>query len=336
MGAKGFILVLLLLAVVGAGAGYGAAQLVPAEEEEQAPVTSELVAPGAGGADAGTGAGAGNTGRARQTGAQGPTVDDVLATMPEEMRQQMENDPEFAAQMRVEVQRAIDSGQIPAEAFGLAPGGAAPGAGTDPGTGDAGARNAEPLAGTVVSFESGTLRLETPDGEAAITVPDDAPVNVTKTMADSGAYLAEGAEVLVVARPDGSGGLAAAAIVVGDAGQGAGGGRGFGGQAAVVMGPIMSLADGVLTLETADGPAGLAVADETPVRITTTAAEAASELAAGVSVTAFVQREADGSLSAASVNVGGGPGGGRGLFGGGRQRGGADGGQGGTGGESGG
>ena len=319
MGAKGFILVLLLFALVGAGAGYGAAQLVPAEEEEQVPETADLVAPGAGGTGAEAGAG---TGRPRQTGGR-PSVDDVIATLPEEARRELENNPEAAAMARAQIQMAIDSGQIPPEAFGLAPGGGAPEAGA--GTQDAGARNAEPLTGTVVSFESGTLRLETPDGEAAIALPDDAPVNVTKSVADSGVYLTEGAEVSVVARPDGSGGLAAAAIVVGPAGQGAGGGRGFGGQAAVVMGSITSFADGVLALETADGAAELAVADDTPVRITTTAADAAGELTAGVSVTAFVQREADGSLSAASVRTGGGGRGfGGGAFGGqggGRQRG---------------
>lgn len=338
MGARGFILALVLFALVGAGAGYGAAQLVPMEEEEAAPETADLVAPGAGGADAAAGAGAG-TGRARQTGGQ-PSVDDVMAAMPEEMRRELENNPEAAAMARAQIQMAIDSGMIPPEALeGLAGGGAvddAPGAVIEEG-----ARNAEPLVGTVVSFEGGTLRLETPDGEAAITVPDDAPVNVTKAVSDAGTYLVEGAEVSVIARPDDSSGLAAASVTVGGAGQGAGGGGGFGGLAAVVMGTITSFAEGVLTLETAEGAAEFAVPDDTPVRITATAAEAASELTAGVTVTAFVQREADGSLSAASVNVGGGGGGfGRGLFGGGqgggRQGGGADGGQGGDGGESGG
>ena len=321
MGAKGFFLVLLLFAVVGAGAGYGAAQLVPQDEEEQAAETADLVAPGAGGADAGTGAGAG-TGRARQTGRE-PTADDFIAALPEEQRRELESNPEAAAMARAQIQMAIDSGMIPPEVLqemGL--GGtvdAAPGAAPEEGV-----RNAEPLTGTVVSFEGGTLRLETPDGEAAVAVPDDAPVNVTKAAADSGAYLVEGAEISVVARPDESGGLAAAAVIVGGAGQGAGGGRGIGGLASVVTGTVVSFADGVLTLETADGAAEaavaeFAVADDTPVRITTTAAEAAGELAAGVTVTAFVQREADGSLSAASVNVGGGGGGfGRGLFGGGQ------------------
>ena len=321
MGAKGFFLVLLLFAVVGAGAGYGAAQLVPQDEEEQAAETADLVAPGADGADAGAGTGAG-TGRARQTGRE-PTADDFIAALPEEQRRELESNPEAAAMARAQIQMAIDSGMIPPEVLqemGL--GGAvdaAPGAASEEGV-----RNAEPLTGTVVSFEGGTLRLETPDGEAAIAVPDDAPVNVTKTAADASGYLAEGAEVSVVARPDESGGLAAAAVIVGGAGQGAGGGRGIGGLASVVTGTVVSFADGVLTLETAEGAAEAAVAefalaDETPVRITTTAAEAASELAAGVTVTAFVQREADGSLSAASVNVGGGGGGfGRGLFGGGQ------------------
>ena len=321
MGAKGFILMLLLFALVGAGAGYGAAQLVPAEAEEQMPETAELVVPDARKAEEGAGAG---TGRARQTGGQSPTVDEIMATMPDEARRELENNPELAAQVRAQVQAAIDSGMIPPDAFGsgLTEAGAS-GAGTQ----DAGARNAEPLTGTVVSFEGGTLRMETPDGEAAVAVPPKTPVSLTKTVADASDYLAEGAEISVVARPDEAGGLAAAAILVGSAGQGAGGGRGFGGLAAVVVGSVTSFANGVLTLETADGAVELAVADNTVVRITTTAAGAeGEELTAGVSVTAFVQREADGSLSAANVTVGEAGGGfGRGLFGGGqgsgRQRG---------------
>ena len=150
MGARGFILVLLLFAVIGAGAGYGAAQLVPMEEEEQAPETADLVAPGAGGADAAAGAGAG-TGRARQTGGQ-PSVDDFIAALPEEQRRELESNPEAAAMARAQIQMAIDSGMIPAEALqGLAGGGAA---GDAPdAAGAEGVRNAEPLAGTVVSFE---------------------------------------------------------------------------------------------------------------------------------------------------------------------------------------
>lgn len=297
-----FILALLLLAAAGAGAGYGAAQLVPADVEERTPPIADFTPPGAG-----------------EAGSPSMTLDDL----PPEVREAMANDPEMAAAMR----EAMETGLLSTGEFGPPPEAGTAGMIMEEGS----ARNATPLAGTVVSFEGGTLRLETPDGEAAIAVADDVTVNVTKAVSDAGTYLVEGAKVSVVARPDDSGGLAAAAVIVGGAGQGAGGGRGFGGLAAVVMGTVASFADGVLTLETADGPAEFALADDTPVRITTTAAEAASELAAGVTVTAFVQREADGSLSAASVNVGEGGGGfGRGQFGGGQgggQRGGAGGGE---------
>ena len=323
MGARGFILMLLLFALVGAGAGYGAAQIAPADEQEQTPATANLVAPGTGGEATGF-AGNAAAGRAGQTGAQNVTVDDVLATMPQEMRQQMESDPELAAQMRAQLQAAIDSGQVPAEAFGLG----TQGAGTfDPSGQDPNVRNAEPLAGTVAAFESGTLRLDTPDGEASVVVPPETPVQLTTNAASAQPHLASGSEASVIARPNGTGetgGLTAATIVIGASDQGAVGGRGFG-AAAATTGSIVSFADGVLTLETAEGSTGFAVADETPVRITMTVAEASGELTVGASVVAFVQREADGSLAAVSVSVGGGGGGlGRGLFvggQGGRQRG---------------
>lgn len=301
MSAGKFILVVLLFALAGVGAGYGAAQLVPAEAEDREPETADLVAPGAGGSGGEPDAGARPAG---QAGGQKPTVDEVLATMPEEMRRDFENAPEFAAEMQAQIREAIDSGLITRESLGELQGGGLFGAGLP----EAGARNAEPLTGTVASFEGGMLRLETPDDEAVVATPPDTPVTLQKTAAGAGAYLAEGAEVSVVTRPDDTGGLAAAAIIVGGAGQGAGSGRGFGGLAAVVMGSITSFADGVLTLETESGGVTVAVPDDTPVQIVATAAEAAGELTPGVSVTAFVQREADGSLSAASVNVGGGGG----------------------------
>ena len=139
------------------------------------------------------------------------------------MRQELESNPEAAAMARAQIQMAIDSGMIPPEALQGLAGSEAMAEDVPDAAGAEGARNAEPLAGTVVSFERrGTLRLETPDGEAAIAVPDDAPVNVTKAVADATDLpRAEGAEVSVIARPDDSGALAAAAVIVGGAGQGA-------------------------------------------------------------------------------------------------------------------
>ena len=281
---RGVILLLLLFALVGAGAGYGASRLVPGGVEGQEPETADLVAPGAGGVD-----------DEQLAAAHEFDVDQMMAALPEEARRELENDPELETQVRAQLQAAIDSGGMRAGAFGGQPDGAAFLA--EPR--EAAARNTEPLTGTVVSFEDWMLRLETPSGEADLALPPDAVVNVTESAAGAVAYLTKGAEVSVAVRPDGSGGLAAAAIIVNSAGQG-----GRSGLAAVVVGSITSFADGALTLETADGAAVVVVADGTPVRIRSTAEEAAGELAPGVSVTAFVRREMDGSLSATSVSVG--------------------------------
>ncbi len=286
MGARGIILFLLLFALVGAGVGYGASRLVPGDAEGHEPETADLVAPGAGGVDDG-----------QRATAQQVDIDQMMAALPEEARRELENDPELEAQVRAQLQAAIDSGGMQAGALGGQPDGSVFLAGPQ----EAATRNTDPLTGTVVSFEDWMLQLETPDGEANIAVSSDAVVNVTETAADAVAYLTEGADVSVAARPDGSGGLAAAAIIVNSAEPGGGD---LGGLAAVVTGSITSFGDGVLRLETADGAAAVAVADGTPVRIRLTAERAAGELAAGVSVTAFVRRELDGSLSAANLNVG--------------------------------
>ena len=299
MSVKRFILAALAVAVAGAGAGYAASVLLPASDG--AGETPDVAETGAGAPEPDAGAPA----------ADQPTVDDLLATMPEEIRQQMESDPELAAQVRARLQEAIDSGQLPPGAFGASPDAGVSGADIQ----GAGARNAEPLTGEVLSFTEGALRLDTPDGEAEAAVPPDTPMTLVKTAAEAGDALAPGAEVAVVARSDESGALTAAFITSGEAG--AGGRRGVGRLATVITGAVKSFADGVLTVETADGPTEVAAPDETLVQITATAETAADELAAGVTATAFVQRGADGSLVAAGIAVGATPRGlGGGLFGG--------------------
>ncbi len=309
MDTRRFILTMLAVAVTGAGAGYGASLLLPAPADgEETPEAAVLTEPDVAG----------------PVGEQ-PDVDELLAAMPEEMRQQMEEDPELTAQVRDQLRAAIDSGQLPG-ASGAAPGGEVPA--TD--AFGAGARNAEPLTGEVLSFEAGTLRLDTPDGEAEATVAPDTPVTLAKTAGEAGDAPAPGAEVTVIARRDESGALTAATIVVGQDGEGAfgaGGQRGAGRLATVITGAVQSFAGGVLTVGTADGAVEIAAPDETPVQITATVETAADELAAGVTATAFVQREEDGSLVAASIAVGAtGRGLGGGLFGGGQGGGGRGGG----------
>ncbi len=319
MGARSFILTLLLVAAVGAGAGYAAARLLPAPEEQEAPETQSPAAPDA--------------------GAQGSeadvTVDELIAAMPEEVRQEMENDPELAAQVRAQLQAAIESGQLPQ--------GLAPGTGGDTlALGGAAARNATPLTGAVASFDGATLRLDTGEGLVDVTVSPDTTLIITRQASGAANALAVDADVTVIAQGDETGGQTAAAVLVGDAGS-AGRGFGtdgaFGGAAATtapttpasttpasttIAGAVVSYAEGILSVQTEDGPQSVNVPPETIVRITTTASEAAGEFAEGAGLTVLVQRAADGSFEAVTVIVGDASSlGGRGLL---RGQGGAQGG----------
>ena len=316
MGARAFIVVLLIVAVAGAGAAWGISMFIPSDPAGT-PTTAVSVAPGSDTSDSAEAAGE----SAPESGAPSPdsgqqiTVDDL----PAEVRQAMAENPELAAR----IEEMIASGELPPDlAFG-------PGRGANPGAGFGGiGRGGEPLPGTVVSFDNGTLNLDTPDGPAAVSVADDTPVSITKAVSEAAGYMTEGAQVTVVAQPDDAGGLSAQTVVLGDLAGfgGAGFGGGFGGLGTVVMGTVASFTDGVLTVESAEGPVAVEVADEVLVLINTTASEAQAELATDAVVTVLVQRAADGSLEAVTViagsGFGGGPFGGRGAGGAGRGAGG--------------
>ena len=321
MGAKGFIVVLLIVAVAGAGAALGISMLIPSDPAGT-PTAAVSVAPGSdtsGSAEAAS-EGAPESSAPSPDSGQQITVDDL----PAEVRQAMAENPELAAR----IEEMIASGELPPDlAFGIGRGG-------NPGGGFGGiGRGGEPLSGTVVSFDNGTLNLDTPDGPAAVSVADDTPVNITKAVSEAAGYMTKGVQVTVVAQPDDAGGLSAQAVVLGDLGGfggvlgGAGFGGGFGGLGTVVTGTVASFADGVLTVESAEGPVAVEVADEVLVLINTTASEAQAELATDAIVTVLVQRAADGSLEAVTVIAGsgfggGGPFGGRGAGGAGRGAGG--------------
>lgn len=308
MGAKAFTLALLAVAAAGAGAGYGATFVFPAPETP--PATSAL-APDPVGGGAGNGA---------QSGGEAFSVDDL----PPEVREAMEQDPELAAQIR----EAIESGQIPPGAFGP-PGGGAGGGGSAPGFAGGGATA---LIGTVVSFADETLRLETADGEAELAVSPDTPVNVTMAPADAGAYLADGAEVTVAAQTDASGALSALAVFAGPAPDELAQAPGLAAFVTIIAGTVEAFADGTLTVAGEDGSTDVGISGQTLVMASLTASDAGDELAEGASVTAFVERGADGGLLASSIEIGGAGGGfGGGPFGGGAGFGdGAFGGQGGA------
>lgn len=313
MGAKAFTLALLAVAAAGAGAGYGATFVFPAPETP--PATSALAPDPVGG-----GAGNGGAANGAQGGGEAFSVDDL----PPEVREAMEQDPELAAQ----IQEAIESGQIPPGAFGPPGGGA--GGGSAPGFAGGGATA---LSGTVVSFADETLRLETADGEAELAVAPDTPVNVTMAPAAAGAYLADGAEVTVAAQTDASGALSALAVFAGPPPDELAQAPGLAAFVAIIAGTVEAFADGTLTVAGEDGSTDVGIGGQTLVMASLTASDAGDELAEGASVTAFVERGADGGLLATSIEIGDAGGGfGGGPFGGGAFGGGAGfGGQGGAG-----
>ena len=88
------------------------------------------------------------------------------------------------------------------------------------------------IAGTVESFEDGTLTISGDDGSTAVAVSDQMTiVSASLTAMDAGDELAEGAVVTVFVERGADGGLEAGSIEVGDIGGGFGGlaGGGFGG-----------------------------------------------------------------------------------------------------------
>lgn len=311
MGAKGFILAVLAVAAAGAGAGYGATFVFPPPEAP--PVTSSLAPDPGGGGEPGDGAanGGGGNGGEGNGGAVFREED-----LPEEVRQAMAQDPEMAAQIR----QAIESGQIPPGAFGP-PGGAGADGGGGGAPGFAGG-GATPLTGTILSYADGTLRLDTADGEADVAVAPDTPVNVSKTPSEAGEYLAEGAEVTVAAQGE-PGAMTALAVFAGPVPDELAQAPALASFVTIVSGTVESFADGTLTVAGDDGTTALAAGDQTIVSASLTAADAGDELAEGASVTAFVERGADGGLEASSIeagDIGGGFGGapfGGGGFGGG-------------------
>ncbi len=298
MGTKRFILLVLAVALVGAGVAYGVRQLVPRQVEEPPLEIAELPVPRTG--DPGGAASAPSTGHGSPDGAG---VERVLESLPEEVRRQMEDNPELEAQVRARIGAAIESG-------GIGPGLAGAEGGTF-----GGGRAGEPLTGTVAAFSDATLRLDTPDGAVDVAAPPETPVVVAKTAAEARAYLLEGIEVSVGTRVDETGSLTAVTIL-------AGAPAGLGGLAGLVTGSISSFADGALSLETDAGQLDVSVPGDTPVQVRLAAADATAELTEGSAVTAFVQRDAGGSLAAVNIFIGE-PGGrfGGGIFGRGRQQG---------------
>ena len=173
---------------------------------------------------------------------------------------------------------------------------------------DRGDPRPERIAGVVDSIDSSGLVLATSDGPVAVTIAGDVPVQLAKTVGDAVDELVVGADVTaVLARTEA--GVVARNVAIGGAGTGGlgfgGGGRQGGGAGAnVVTGTIASVGGGTLVIETAEGPAEVVLADDTPVLITRSFADAAGDLPQGTEITVVGQRTDDGGLQAIAVTTG--------------------------------
>ena len=173
---------------------------------------------------------------------------------------------------------------------------------------DRGDARPERIAGVVDSIDSSGLVLATSDGPVAVTIAGDVPVQLAKTVGDAVDELVVGADVTaVLARNEA--GVVARNVAIGGAGTGGlgfgGGGRQGGGAGAnVVTGTIASVGGGTLVIDTAEGPAEVVLADDTPVLITRSFADAAGDLPQGTEITVVGQRTDDGGLQAIAVTMG--------------------------------
>ena len=279
MGAKTFMWTLAAVVVVGGAVGAGAYAVTGNDDAPAASASEALGLPPGG--EAGQAGALPNRGRQDGAGAQPETSQTAESDSPADSTEE-----------------AAADANAPAD--------------------DGAAARPERIAGVVDSIDSSGVVLATDDGPVAVAITGDVPVQLAKTVADAVDDLVVGVEVTaVLARTEA--GVVARNVAIGGAGTGGlafgGGGRqGRGAGSNVVTGTIASVGGGTLVIDTADGPAEVALADDTPVLITRSFADAAGDLSQGTEITVVGQRTDDGGLQAIAVTTGapGAPGGGGG------------------------
>ncbi len=270
MGAKTFMWTLAAVVVVGGAAGAGAYAVTGPDETAPASASEALGLPPGG--EAGQAGALPSRGRQRDgTGAQPEIPETAASDSPADSTEEASADA-----------------NAPAD--------------------DGADARPERIAGVVDSIDSSGLVLATSDGPVAVTIAGDVPVQLAKTAGDAVDELVAGADVTaVLARTEA--GVVARNVAIGGAGAGGlgfgGGGRQGGGAGAnVVTGTIASVGGGTLVIDTAEGPAEVVLADDTPVLITRSFADAAGDLPQGTEITVVGQRTDDGGLQAIAVTTG--------------------------------
>lgn len=222
------------------------------------------------------------------------------------------------------------NGEAPLDTFQIPVDGDGPTGFGQFGGGDGAIRNfgaIEPISGTLVSIDGTGITLTTSSGTVDVEIPAETPVRLSKTVDTAGDSLLAGTELVALLTRSTDGSLTATSIIIGGFGGGRAGGGGVrigGGQTGdgtefnAVPGTITSFSGGVLELDTADGPATIAVPGETAVQLTIPFSGATGEFAIDEQMTVLGQRGDDGSYTPFTVTSG--EGGFGGLFGGGGGR----------------
>ncbi len=142
----------------------------------------------------------------------------------------------------------------------------------------------EDIFGRVDIIEDNVVTLTTFQGTVQVTLQDDTTIQntVEGTIAD----LVEGANIRIIGRPDQEGNLQARSITLladdlEEAAAGRGG-RGDFGRIAPVMGAIISVEEGLLTVDSPEGPVRVAFQAETTIQKTTDGTQ--SDLVEGIQV----------------------------------------------------
>lgn len=156
------------------------------------------------------------------------------------------------------------------------------------------------IFGRVDIIEDNVLTVTTFQGTVQVTLRDD--TTIQKTVEGAIADLVEGANIRIVGRPDQEGNLQARSItLLAEDLDAVAAGRGDFGRIAPVMGTIISVEEGLLTVDSPEGPVRVAFQAETTIQKTTDGA--LSDLVEGMQVRVTGVSGEAGAIVAQSLTV---------------------------------
>ena len=172
----------------------------------------------------------------------------------------------------------------------------------------------QPTSGSLASADAAGVTLTTATGDTTLAIPPETPVRLSRTVAEAAANLTPGVELIALLTRETDGTFSATNIIIGGAGGGrlGGGGGAFGGGGTAqdgtefnaVPGTIIAFANGVLSLDTTDGPIDITVAADVTIQLTIAFSASGSELTVGESITVLGQTADDGTYTPITIATG--------------------------------